>query len=85
MQSDEETDEQSYIVKNLIEQSKVGSHIFVDTEIYLKLLVNQPCIKCGSIELIKKAHKASTHGFILNVIVHCKICGKKTKFNNSNQ
>ena len=60
MQSDEETDEQSYIVKNLIEQSKVGSHIFVDTEIYLKLLVNQPCIKCGSIELIKKAHKAST-------------------------
>ncbi|RIB29762.1 hypothetical protein C2G38_970676 [Gigaspora rosea] len=70
------------MVNNLIKNGKLGSTIFVNTDIYLTLILNQPCPICYTAEITNKKPSITVNGLGIKIIIKCLNCKATTEHSN---
>ncbi|CAG8661944.1 714_t:CDS:2, partial [Dentiscutata heterogama] len=70
------------MVNNLIKNGKLGSTIFVNTDIYLTLILNQPCPICYTAEITNKKPSITVNGLGIKIIIKCLNCKAITEHSN---
>ncbi|CAG8826445.1 22673_t:CDS:2, partial [Gigaspora margarita] len=70
------------MVNNLIKNGKLGSTIFVNTNVYLTLILNQPCPICYNVEIINKKPSITVNGLAIKLIIKCLNCKTTTEYSN---
>ena len=69
-------------IKKTIEETNIGSTIFVNTEQYLTSIYTQPCLTCHNRDLSKKKLDVYRIGYNLQIKIKCKICQKTLEYSN---
>ncbi|CAG8784424.1 14785_t:CDS:1, partial [Racocetra fulgida] len=80
---DNESQEIQLIINRIIEERKLGSAIFINTETYLSIILSQPCIQCKEIRIGQK--KVQTTGSVFNLCITVKCKEYKTIAEYKNQ
>ncbi|CAG8748240.1 20877_t:CDS:2, partial [Racocetra persica] len=70
------------MVNNLIKNRKLESTIFVNTDIYLTLILNQPCSICYTAEITNKKPSITVNGLGIKIIIKCLNCKATTEHSN---
>ncbi|RIB08903.1 P-loop containing nucleoside triphosphate hydrolase protein [Gigaspora rosea] len=78
----DETSNIQEIINLLITKGKLGSSLFVSTEIFLELILKQPCPKCYNIEIVTKKHQIIVSGFSVKINITCTKCSTTVFYKN---
>lgn len=88
-EQDEEDENQDELlqrtINDILEESKLGSTILINTEKFLSLILQQSCSYCGEIHLLNKKITVSTAGFVVKIHVKCKLCKTVSEFINKSE
>ncbi|RIB20126.1 hypothetical protein C2G38_2180084 [Gigaspora rosea] len=80
--SDNSNSTSQEIINKLIKRGKLGSTIMISTEVYLNLLINQPCSKCKKIGISTYSYKIRTTGLSVKITLKCRICNTSIVHSN---
>ncbi|CAG8737544.1 12021_t:CDS:2, partial [Gigaspora rosea] len=69
-----EISELQEIIDTMITKSKLGSSLFVSTNTFLKLIINQPCSACFNTDITTKKYQITACGFSVNINITCNKC-----------
>jgi hypothetical protein len=83
-EEDDEIEEESLktCVDKIIDESKLGSTILVNTKQFISLVLQQSCSYCGETRLTYKKTKITTVGFSVKILVSCQLCEMSVEFTN---
>ncbi|CAG8714850.1 19513_t:CDS:2, partial [Dentiscutata erythropus] len=70
------------ILNLLIIKGKLGSTVFVSTEIFLELILRQPCPKCCNTDIVTKKHQIKVSGFLVKINITCNKCSTTVFYKN---
>nr|CAG8616865.1 8250_t:CDS:10 [Entrophospora candida] len=76
---------QQLTINDILEESKLGLTILINTEKFLSLILQQSCSYCGEIHLLNKKITVSTAGFVVKIHVKCKLCKTVSEFINKSE
>ncbi|RIB23883.1 hypothetical protein C2G38_2287866 [Gigaspora rosea] len=68
------TSELQEIIDTMITKSKLGSSLFVSTNTFLKLIINQPCLACFNTDIKTKKYQITACGFSVKINITCNKC-----------
>ncbi len=81
--SEEETDNKSEsAIQKLTQKGQLGSTILVSTNIFLELILNQPCVTCYDINSSNRKTKIRTDGLGICVTSICMVCSDESEYYN---
>ncbi|CAG8776853.1 21522_t:CDS:2, partial [Gigaspora margarita] len=69
-----ETSELQEIIDAMIAKSKLGSSLFVSTNTFLELIINQPCSACFNTDIATKKYQITARGFSVKINITCNKC-----------
>ncbi|CAB5202312.1 unnamed protein product [Rhizophagus irregularis] len=69
-------------IRKTLEETNIGSTIFVNTEQYLTSIYTQPCLTCHNRDLSKKKLDVHRTSYNIQVKIKCKICQGITEYSN---
>ncbi|CAG8797081.1 7101_t:CDS:2, partial [Dentiscutata erythropus] len=68
------TSELQEIINTMITKSKLGSSLFVSTNTFLELIINQPCSACFNTDITTKKYQIMTCEFSVKINITCNKC-----------
>ncbi|PKC00680.1 hypothetical protein RhiirA5_427841 [Rhizophagus irregularis] len=69
-------------IQKTLEETNIGSTIFISTDQYLTSIYTQPCLTCHNLDLSKKKLDVHRIGHNLQIKIKCKICQGITEYSN---
>ncbi|CAG8806855.1 11994_t:CDS:1, partial [Gigaspora rosea] len=72
----------SDIIDKLIDKGKLGSSVLVSTNLYLELVLNQPCLMCSDKEITSRKHTIKVIGLSIYITIISSNCGMQINYNN---
>ncbi|CAI2185622.1 17386_t:CDS:2, partial [Funneliformis geosporum] len=69
-------------IQKLVQKRRLGSTILVSTDIFLELILNQPCVTCHDINPSTHKTKIKTNGLGICVTKTCILCSGESKYYN---
>ena len=72
-------------VNNILDEKKLGSVIFINTEQYLFLVLSNPCSHCYNIDFQNKIYNTFCASFKITIDMECQLCGIIDSFSNQSK
>ncbi|CAG8686531.1 1144_t:CDS:2, partial [Ambispora gerdemannii] len=72
-------------IEKLTEKARLGSTILVSTNIFLDLVLNQPCITCHNTDSANRTAKIRVDGLQICVIITCSLCLDEVEYYNERE
>ncbi|CAG8714696.1 9712_t:CDS:2, partial [Racocetra fulgida] len=77
-----ETSELQEIIDIMITKSKLGSNLFVSTNIFLELIISQPCSACFNTDIATKKYQITACGFSVKINITYNKCSTTMFYKN---
>jgi hypothetical protein len=70
------------MIEKLIQKGKLGSTILISTNIFLELILKQPCISCYNMDFSNCKSKINVNGLGIRITSTCLLCSNITEYCN---
>ncbi|CAG8580015.1 23095_t:CDS:2, partial [Gigaspora rosea] len=85
LSNNEYSNSENQTIKKLTLKGRLGSTVFVSTDVFLDLVLNQPCLSCSDIDPKNQKAQIKVDGLQIHTTLTCSLCSSKTEYCNERE
>lgn len=82
LSNNEYSNSENQTIKKLTLKGRLGSTVFVSTDVFLDLVLNQPCLSCSDIDPKNQKAQIKVDGLQIHITLTCSLCSSETEYCN---
>ncbi|CAG8542566.1 2139_t:CDS:2, partial [Dentiscutata heterogama] len=85
LSNNEYSNSENQTIKKLTLKGRLGSTVFVSTDVFLDLVLNQPCLSCSDIDPKNQKAQIKVDGLQIHIMLTCSLCSSETEYCNERE